>query len=147
MKDCIFCKIVKGEIPSYKIWESEDYIAVLDIYPNIRGQTLVIPKRHISSYAFGLEDDVLVHFIKTTKKVANLLEKKLPVQRVHLVLEGVMVSHLHAKLFPAIGFDEFIVPEPPDGVFYSAYPRFVTSLPGPKAKEEDLRVLQKQLTE
>ncbi|MGC8538610.1 MAG: HIT family protein, partial [Candidatus Micrarchaeia archaeon] len=75
MENCIFCKIVAGEAPSFKIYEDEKYIAILDKYPNIKGQTLVITKEHVDSYAFDLSDDELCNLINTAKKVAKLLEK------------------------------------------------------------------------
>ena len=84
MKDCIFCKIVKGEAPAYKVWEDEKYIAILDIYPNIRGQTLVIQKKHEDSYVFALTDAKLAKFIKEIKTVANMLGKEAKgYERVH----------------------------------------------------------------
>ena len=55
----IFCKIVKGEIPAFKIYEDRNFIAILDIYPNIKGQTLIISKEHRSGYAFDLGEDEL----------------------------------------------------------------------------------------
>ncbi|MFA5403361.1 MAG: HIT domain-containing protein, partial [Ignavibacteria bacterium] len=51
-EDCIFCKIIAGEIPSYKVYEDEDFIGILDIFPNTKGMTLLIPKEHYDSYAF-----------------------------------------------------------------------------------------------
>lgn len=142
-KDCIFCRIVKGEIPSYKVYEDEGYIAILDLFPNIKGQTLVIPKKHLDSYAFRLKDVDLANFISATKRVANLLEKKLKVGRVHMVLEGTGVNHLHAKLYPALGTDEvFKQAIAEERVFFESYPGFVTTLMGPQATDKDLKALQ-----
>ena len=52
MENCIFCKIVKGEIPCVKIWEDKDFLAILDVFPNTKGMTLVLTKKHFDSYAF-----------------------------------------------------------------------------------------------
>lgn len=146
MKNCLFCKIVKGEIPAYKVWEDDRYIAILDLFPNIRGQTLVIQKRHVDSYAFALSEVRIAKFVKAVKKVANLLEQKLKVKRVHVVFEGTGVNHLHAKLYPAIGYGEG--PEPPDYEVrrFERYPGYVTSAVGPKASEEELKAVQKEIT-
>jgi histidine triad (HIT) family protein len=145
--NCIFCKIIAGKLPSYKIYEDRNYIAMLDIFPNITGQTLVIPKKHLGSYAFKLSDAELKSFITATKKVANILEKKLHVGRVHMVFEGTGVDHLHAKLYPAIGTNEvFKQAMAEEHVFFGSYPGYVTTLMGPKADENVLRKLQKRIT-
>lgn len=147
MKDCIFCKIVKGEIPSYKVWEDERYVAVLDIFPNIRGQTLVISKAHHDSYVFALSEIQLSKFIKAVKRVANMLERKLKVDRVHMVFEGTGVNHLHAKLYPAVGYGQ--TPDPEDRVVkqFRVYPGYVTSAMGPKASEEELKTVQNEIVD
>lgn len=146
MKDCIFCRIVKGEMPAHKVWEDDRYIAILDLFPNIRGQTLVIPKRHMDSYAFALSEVRLVKFIKAVKKVANLLEQKLKVERVGMVFEGTGVHHLHAKLYPAVGYGEAHAPADYEVRRFDRYPGYVTSAVGPKASEEELKEVQKEIT-
>ncbi len=104
MDDCIFCKILKGEIHSYKIWEDEKHLAFLTIYPNTTGATVVITKEHHESYAFDASDEVLSSLILASKKVALLLDKKFEdVGRTAMVLEGYGVNHLHSKLFPMHG--------------------------------------------
>lgn len=144
---CLFCGIVKGDIPSYRIYEDKRHIAFLDIFPNIRGQTLVIPKEHRDSYAFDISDDELKEFMISVKRVSKLLEERLKVGRVHMVLEGTGVNHLHAKLYPAIGtqkgFKEHIAHE---NVQFDSYPGYVTTLMGPRADDDALRELQKLLT-
>ena len=75
MADCIFCKIIAGEIPGVKVWEDDDFIAILDILPACKGQTLVIPKRHMSSDIFILEDEKYTTLLLAAKKVVSLLKK------------------------------------------------------------------------
>jgi diadenosine tetraphosphate (Ap4A) HIT family hydrolase len=146
MKDCIFCKLVNGEIPSYKIWEDENYMAILDIYPNIAGQSLVIPKAHIDSNVFAMKVPEYDRFMKATRKVARLLEKKLKVGRVHLVFEGTAINHLHAKLYPAIGYGkEFIETVVKEEIKFERYPGYVTTLMGPRAGDDELSALQRQI--
>ncbi len=145
--DCIFCKIVAGKMPAYKVYEDKNYIAVLDLFPNITGQTLVIPKKHLESYAFGLKDSDLREFIIAIKKVANLLEKRLKVGRIHMVLEGTGVNHLHAKLYPALGTNKaFKQAVAAERLFFESYPGYVTTLMGPQADDDKLRKLQKRIT-
>ncbi len=102
--ECIFCKIAKGELPCHKIWEDENYLAFLSIFPNTEGASVVIPKKHYTSYIFENSDDTIKDLIVATKKVALLLDKKLTdVGRCGMIFEGFGVDHLHAKLFPMHG--------------------------------------------
>jgi diadenosine tetraphosphate (Ap4A) HIT family hydrolase len=68
--NCIFCKIVKGEFDSAKIWENKDFLAILDVNPNTKGMTLVLPKKHYDSYIFNMEKETLNEFIASAKTVA-----------------------------------------------------------------------------
>lgn len=99
MKNCIFCKIVKGDIPSHKIYEDNDFLAFLDINPILSGQALVIPKNHIFSDFKQVDDQILSDLIKVAKKVAQKIDKALNT-RCCLVIEGFDVNHLHIKLYP-----------------------------------------------
>ncbi|NMB66472.1 HIT family protein [Candidatus Woesearchaeota archaeon] len=102
--NCIFCKIVKGESPCHKIWEDEKHLAFLSIFPNTEGFSVVIPKKHFSSYAFDLPDEVLKDLVIASKKVAKLIDSKLEdVGRTGMIFEGFGVDHVHAKLFPMHG--------------------------------------------
>ncbi len=104
MKNCLFCKIVKGEEPSHRIWEDEKHVAFLSSFPNTEGVTVVIPKAHYESYAFDLTDAVLSDLVLATKKVAKLLDRKFSdIGRTAMVFEGFGVNHVHAKLFPMYG--------------------------------------------
>lgn len=102
--DCIFCKIVKGELPSHKIWEDEKHLAFLSIFPNTEGFSVVTTKKHYPSYAFDLDDEILKDLVIATKKVGKLLDTKLKdVGRTGMIFEGFAVDHVHAKLFPMHG--------------------------------------------
>ena len=147
-QDCIFCKIISGEIPSYKIYEDDEFIAMLDIFPNTKGMTLVIPKEHYDSYAFDMPDDIYSRFLITAKKLGKHLDKKLNVQRTALVLEGMGVNHVHIKLYPLHGLGKDFVPIIPEGQhFYKNYQGYITTLLGPKASDEELKKVQKLLTD
>ncbi|MEK6872234.1 MAG: HIT family protein [Nanoarchaeota archaeon] len=104
MKNCIFCEIVEGKKSCYKIWEDNKHLALLSIFPNTEGFSVVIPKKHYPSYAFDLENTILSELIIASKKAAKLLDKKLPdVGRTGMILEGFGVDHVHTKLFPMHG--------------------------------------------
>jgi histidine triad (HIT) family protein len=141
--NCIFCKISKGEIPSYKIWEDDEFFAILDIFPNTKGMTLVIPKQHYVSYAFEMSDDVYSRFLLASKKVGKILDEKLGVMRTALVMEGMGVNHAHVKLYPLHGLGkdfEAIIPE--GNVFYENYQGYLSTRLGPKADDEEMKKLQ-----
>ena len=101
---CIFCQIAQHKAPHHLIDENQDFMAFLTIFPNTQGATVVIPKQHYASYAFDLEDDVLVRLVQYTKHVAKKLDAFFPsVGRSAMVFEGFGVDHVHAKLFPMHG--------------------------------------------
>lgn len=131
--------IVDGKAPSFKVYEDKNFIAVLDIYPNIEGQTLIISKKHMSGYVFDLSDKKLIELIVFTKKVVKLLEKKLNAKRVHIVIEGTGINHLHVKLYPAVGLkNKYAQVLAKDTKYFNKYEGYVTTLMGPRAKEKDL---------
>lgn len=95
----IFTRIVKGEIPCYKIAEDERFFAFLDINPVAVGHTLVIPKRE-EDYLFRLDDEELGAMMVFAKKVAVALEKAVPCKRVGVAVIGLEVPHAHIHLIP-----------------------------------------------
>ncbi|HIH14532.1 MAG TPA: HIT family protein [Nanoarchaeota archaeon] len=146
MADCIFCKIVQGEIPSAKFWEDKDFLAILDIFPNTKGMSLVLTKRHYDSYAFGLPDAVYLELMAASKKVAKLLEKALPVKRVSLVVEGMGVNHIHVKLYPMYGLkDKFEETWAKQEVFFDKYEGYISTQLGPKANFDELKRLAEKI--
>ena len=99
MTNCIFCKIVAGEIPSAKIWEDENFYAFLDINPINPGHTLLIPKKH-EDYLFELEDPHYSDIFHKAKNLAHPLKKATGATRVGLIVEGFLVPHVHLHLIP-----------------------------------------------
>ena len=97
--DCIFCKIVEGEIPAARIYEDKRFIVILDAFPAVKGQFLVIPKEHVTSVFTRVPDHVLAESMLVAKKVAKHIDSKLGT-RSYIVLEGVEVPHLHVKGYP-----------------------------------------------
>lgn len=95
----IFSRIIKGEIPSYKVAESDAYYAFLDISPLQKGHTLVIPKRE-EDYLFDLSDEELAGLMVFAKKVAKAIGKSVPCQRVGVAVLGLDVPHAHVHLVP-----------------------------------------------
>ena len=96
----IFTKIAKGEIPSYKVAENDDFYAFLDIAPMAKGHTLVIPKNVEDDYIFNLDDNTYMGLCAFAKKVAQAIKVAVPCQRVGVAVLGMEVPHTHIHLVP-----------------------------------------------
>jgi len=96
----IFTRIAKGEIPSYKVAENEDYYAFLDIAPMAKGHTLVIPKNVEDDYIFNLDEKTYMGLCAFARKVAQAIEKAVPCKRVGVAVLGMEVPHTHIHLVP-----------------------------------------------
>ena len=95
----IFSKIIKGEIPCYKVAESDDYFAFLDINPLRAGHTLIVPKKEID-YIFDLDDKYLGAMMVFSKKVAEAIKSAVPCKRIGVAILGLEVPHAHIHLVP-----------------------------------------------
>jgi histidine triad (HIT) family protein len=95
----IFTKIIKGEIPCYKIAEDDNFLAFLDVNPNAKGHTLCVPKQEIDKI-FDLEDDLYLGLMQFSKKIAVALEKTIPCNRIGIAVIGLEVPHAHVHLIP-----------------------------------------------
>ncbi len=95
----IFSKIVAGEIPCYKVAETEDFLAFLDVFPIRKGHTLVIPKKEVD-YIFDLDDETYAGLHMFAKIVAKAVEKAIPCKRIGTAVIGLEVPHTHIHLVP-----------------------------------------------
>jgi len=95
----IFTKIIRGEIPCYKIAENEECFAFLDINPLAKGHTLVVPKAEID-YILDIDDKLLAELAIFSKKVAKAIEKSIPCKRIAFAVVGMEVPHTHVHLVP-----------------------------------------------
>jgi len=146
MENCIFCKIVAGDIEPVKIWEDEEFLAMLDINPNTKGMTLLLPKKHYDSYVFEMPDDSYQRFFLTAKRIVKILEKGLDAKRVAMVMEGMGVNHAHLKLYPLFGLgDEFVAQEPKDRIYFENYEGYLTTQLGPQADFAELNKLAEEI--
>lgn len=95
----IFTKIISGEIPSYKVAETGDYLAFLDINPNAKGHTLCIPKKEVDKL-FDLDEASYHGLLEFSRQVAIAIEKAIPCKRVGMTVIGLEVPHAHVHLIP-----------------------------------------------
>ena len=150
MKDCVFCQIVHGEVPCHKIWEDEDHLAFLSIFPNTEGFSVVIPKKHYSSYAFDLPDDILSKLVIASKSVAKLLDAAFDdVGRTGMIFEGFGVDHIHAKLFPMHGtssMDKWKELKSNVNTYFKKYEGYISSHDYKREDDEKLAKLARKIT-
>lgn len=107
MEPSIFTRIINGEIPCFKVYEDEKTIAFLDIHPIQPGHVLVVPKMQIGNF-YELNDEDYAAFFATVKRIAQQLKRKFPDKaRIGVMIEGLEVDHVHAKLFPIDTGDEY----------------------------------------
>ena len=123
----IFSKIIKGEIPSYKIAENEKFYAFLDIYPLRPGHVLVIPKIEIDKL-FDLPDEYLAEMLVFAKPIAQAIEKSFDCNRCGMSVVGLEVPHAHMHLIPINSMNDLNFNQPK-----------------PKATDEDLKKVQEKL--
>lgn len=105
MKDCVFCKIIRGELPSYKVYEDDRVIAVLDIRPVNAGHTLVIPKHFESKNIFDVPEEYWLSMANTTQELARAIEQALGADGVNIAMNnrehaGQVIDHPHLHIIP-----------------------------------------------
>jgi len=104
--DCVFCKIVKGEIPCHKVYEDNNILVFLDITPVAKGHCLVIPKKHVEDF-YELEDQDYMHLFGVVKGVSEELKYKFEPKKVGVMIQGFEVNHAHVHVFPLNSKEQF----------------------------------------
>jgi len=108
MIDCKFCEIINGK-EDYKIWENNNFIAVLDIMPAKTGHIMIIPKKHIGDI-FDLEEQLFSELFQTAKKLSEPLKKAMNAKRIGMVITGFAIPHAHLHLIPLHKSNELFDP-------------------------------------
>jgi len=146
MAECVFCKIVNGELGCAKIWEDKEFLAILDGMPNTKGMALVLTKKHYGSYAFDMPEKEYLKLMSASKKVAKILEKGLGVTRVAMVMEGMGINHAHIKLYPLHGVKEkFRETWAKEKIFFDEYQGYISTQTGEKADINELKKLAEKI--
>lgn len=115
MKNCIFCQIVKGEMPAYKVYEDEDFLGFLDINPLNKGNSLLIPKKH---YRWVYEVPNFAAYWEVAKKIALATQKAVGSHSINFLTLGYEVAHAHIRIIPRFDNDGHV-----DGIRLSAVKR------------------------
>lgn len=105
--DCVFCKIVKGEIPCYNVYEDDLFLGFLDINPRTEGHTVLIPKKH---YLWVYDVPEFAEFWQAALKITRAMRKALSPTFVSYVTHGLEIPHAHIHIMPRKGETEFVPP-------------------------------------
>lgn len=110
MDNCIFCSIIKGDIPSFKIYEDNDFLAFLDIAPGTKGHTLIIPKEHAATLE-ELSDDKASKILVLAKKIVKAMKEVHGFTNYNIIqnngkLAGQTVDHYHMHIIPRYSIEE-----------------------------------------
>lgn len=97
--NCIFCSMVQGKTDFIKVYEDDFSLAIIDLFPSSKGQSLIIPKTH-REYIFDLNDEEYQKLFSTVKLVAKAIDRALNPLRTCIVVEGFQLPHLHVRLHP-----------------------------------------------
>jgi histidine triad (HIT) family protein len=101
----VFTKIVNGEIPCYKVAETDDFLAFLDVNPNTKGHTLCIPKKEVDKI-FDLDEPTYNGLMSFSRTVALAIEKTIPCKRIGVSVIGLEVPHVHVHLIPLFSMED-----------------------------------------
>lgn len=148
MDNCIFCQIVAGKMPCHKIHEDSKHLAFLSIFPNTEAFSVVITKKHYSSYYVKLPKKVLNELMEFSAKVAKKIDSSYPdVGRTGLIFEGFGVDHIHAKLFPMHHTSSTHWQPRSSSVdkYFEKYEGYISSHNGPRESEEKLAQIAKKI--
>ncbi len=103
--ECLFCKIVNGSVPTYKLYEDDDILVIMDAYPNVDGHTLIIPKKHYDTF-MDLPNELVVHINEVAKKYTNYIMDSLGAKELSLHVNfgnSQKIKHFHLHLLPNYG--------------------------------------------
>lgn len=138
----IFARIIRGELPQWRIWEDKAYVAFLTPYGNTPGFTVLVPRKHLGSDIFGLEDKEYRNIVEAAYEVAQYLKKAFGVKRCGIIFEGYEIDYAHVKLIPvhdrSTSQEQLFTPIAAPASFETFYQGFLTTQFGPPASDLEL---------
>ena len=130
----LFARIIRGDLPSWKVWESRPHVAFLTPFANTPGFTVLVPRKHLSSDIFSLNDQEYTEILRAAYSCAEVLRKSFQVSRCGFIFEGYEVDYAHVKLIPIhehLDHKKISDNDPQYAEFQETYQGYVTSQPGP----------------
>jgi diadenosine tetraphosphate (Ap4A) HIT family hydrolase len=132
---CLFCRIAAGDAPSYRIFEDDQTVSVLDIFPAVRGQVVVLSKAHLPSDVFALGDTDYQSLLRGARSTAAAIQRILHPIRICMVTEGMEIDHAHVKLYPIHSVISSVSAEVED---LNEYRGFISTKHGARAADDEL---------
>ncbi|RAL00456.1 HIT family protein, partial [Aspergillus ibericus CBS 121593] len=133
----LFARIIRGELPQWRVWEDEHHVAFLTPFPNTPGFTVLVPRVHLGSDILGLERAAFERLMGAAYTVGRVLMEALGLRTCGMVFEGFEIDYAHVKLIPVAGDGDGDA-DAEGGereVFRETYPGYVSSLPGPEVED------------
>ena len=122
---CLFARLVRGEIPQWRIWEDDHHLAFLTPFANMPGFTVLIPRRHLSSDILSLKNQDYESLVRSTHTVSNILMQAMGAKQVGMFFEGFEINYAHVKLVPVPA--EFSEPPESTSKYHDVYPGYLTT--------------------
>jgi diadenosine tetraphosphate (Ap4A) HIT family hydrolase len=132
----LFAKLVRGEIPQWRVWEDEEHVAFLTPFANTAGLTVLIPRRHLSSNILSLEDGDFIPLMEAAWKVSHFIREALQVEQVGMFAEGFEIDYAHVKIIPV---PVKRVKPVQVGEYFDKYPGYLTTQFGPTRQTSELQ--------
>jgi diadenosine tetraphosphate (Ap4A) HIT family hydrolase len=139
LDDNLFAKLVRGEVPQWRVWEDDYHIAFLTPFPNLPGLTVVIPRRHLSSDILSLEEEEFTLLVETAWTVSEMLKTALRVETVGMFMEGFEIDYAHVKLMP-VPMAQDMTSMGTVGTFHEEYQGYLSTQLGPMKSIEELDI-------
>jgi diadenosine tetraphosphate (Ap4A) HIT family hydrolase len=131
----LFARIIRGEVPQWRIWESKTHVAFLTPYPSTPGFTVLVPRYHLSSDIFDLDDENYEALMRAAHLVAKLLKDSMGLAECGMFFEGLEIDYAHVKLVPVIRDAVITSQKPETEAFHEQYLGFLSTRLGPPAKD------------
>mgnify|MGYP001561431010 CR=1 FL=1 len=139
---CLFCEITGGKIPAHRIYEDANHLAILDIFPAVRGQALTMPKRHHGSYIFSMPEQEYAELMRFTREVSRRIDQRLGTIRTCMVMEGMEVDHAHIKLYP---IHKVITNVARGTIDLNEYQGFISTVHGERMNDNELAEMARKI--
>ncbi|KAK3172845.1 hypothetical protein OEA41_006170 [Lepraria neglecta] len=133
----VFARLVRGEVPQWRIWEDNTHIAFLTPYGNTPGYTVLVPRKHLASDIFGIDSHDYYDLVSAAYTVAHVLKKAFGVARCGMFFEGYEIDYAHVKLVPVHSDGSRFMHMGKPNSFYEKYPGYLTTQLGPMPFDDD----------
>ncbi|ESK83797.1 histidine triad [Moniliophthora roreri MCA 2997] len=144
--DNLFARIVRGELDQWRVYEDEDHIAFLTPFANTLGFTVLVPRAHLPSDIFSLDESDYVMLLEAAYRVVHIMKRAFDIKEVGVFFEGYEINYAHVKLVPIHATDDSTQRPVSPAPYYDIYPGYITTQPGPSPPDiSSLEVLAEKV--